>query len=258
MRVLVVALALLFAITVTAEAGTPRPAKGRKAKRVAAETRSRPETRSGAKPVAKPAPVVDRRQSIGSPSSGRLLHATRLRLSDGVYIRRPERAFGTRTTVELIRRAVNDTLEELPRIHTLAIGDLSSRDGGWISEHRSHQSGRDVDVGLFYLHKPSGYPASFVTATEDNLDPAATFTLLSNLLATTDEDGGVQVIFLDYDVQGLIYNWAVEHGISKRRLARIFEYPHGRGGGGLVRHIPYHDNHMHVRFRCAATDRNCG
>src|SRR6185295_10202758 len=102
MRVLVVALALLLVTTVAADARSPRPGKGKSARRTTSDTR------------AKPAREVDRRQSIGSPSSGRLIHASRLRLGEGVHIRRPERAFGTRTTVELIRRAVNDTLEELP------------------------------------------------------------------------------------------------------------------------------------------------
>jgi Penicillin-insensitive murein endopeptidase len=197
-------------------------------------------------------------QSIGAPWAGRLQHPTLLPPGDGYVIRRPQRAFGTETTVELIERAVGETLDAFPDEHVLAIGDISAESGGLITQHRSHQSGRDVDVGLFYNEQPADYPANFVHASEDNLDCAATFKLLESFLATTDEDGGVLMIFLDFNVQGILYAWAQDHGVSERRLARIFQYPHGRGSSeGLVRHEPNHDNHMHVRFKCPAEDTAC-
>ena len=102
------------------------------------------------------------------------------------------------------------------------------------------------------------YPASFIHADEDNLDCAATFKLLESFLATADDDGGVQMVFLDFDVQGILYDWALDHGVSERRLERIFQYPHGRDSAeGIVRHEPNHDNHMHVRFKCPAEDTGC-
>jgi murein endopeptidase len=197
-------------------------------------------------------------QSVGAPWAGRLQHATQLPPGDGYYIRRPYRAYGTETTIELTRRAIAETLDGYPDEHVLAIGDISAPSGGTITEHRSHQSGRDIDVGLYYLDKPAAYPASFVHADADNLDCAATFKLLESFLATAEDDGGVQMIFLDFDVQGILYDWAREQGVSERRLERIFQYPHGRDSSlGLVRHEPNHDNHMHVRFQCPAEDPAC-
>jgi hypothetical protein len=197
-------------------------------------------------------------QSVGVPWAGRLQHASALPAGDGYFIRRPERAWGTQTTIELTERAISETLDAFPDEHILAIGDISAPSGGTITQHRSHQSGRDIDVGLFYREKPAGYPASFIHADEDNLDCAATFKLLESFLATADDDGGVQMIFLDFDVQGILYDWALDHGISERRLDRIFQYPHGHGSGdGIVRHEPNHDNHMHVRFKCPADDSGC-
>ena len=199
-----------------------------------------------------------RGQSVGAPWAGRLQHATQLPPGDGYYIRRPERAFGTETTVEFIERAIGDTLEAFPDAHVLAIGDISAESGGQITQHHSHQSGRDVDIGLIYKEQPAGYPASFVHADEDNLDCAATFKLLESFLGSANEDGGALMIFLDFEVQGILYRWAQEHGVSERRLERIFQYPHGRDSGeGLVRHEPNHDNHMHVRFQCPAEDSAC-
>jgi murein endopeptidase len=197
-------------------------------------------------------------QSVGAPWSGRLQHATALPPGEGYFIRRPGRAFGTQTTVELTERAIGETLDAFPDEHILAIGDISAPSGGLITQHRSHQSGRDIDVGLFYREKPAGYPADFIHADEVNLDCAATFKLLESFLATADDDGGVQMIFLDFDVQGILFDWALDHGISERRLERIFQYPHGRGSSeGIVRHEPNHDNHMHVRFKCPAEDTGC-
>jgi murein endopeptidase len=199
-----------------------------------------------------------RGQSVGAPWAGRLQHPTQLPPGDGYHIRRPARSFGTAATVELIERAIGDTLEAFPDEHVLAIGDISAQTGGAITEHRSHQSGRDADIGLFYKEQPDAYPSSFVRADDDNLDCAATFKLLESFLATTNEDGGVQMIFLDFDVQAILYAWAQDHGVSERRLERIFQVPHGRGSSeGLVRHEPNHDNHMHVRFQCPSDDTAC-
>jgi hypothetical protein len=197
-------------------------------------------------------------QSLGMPWDGRLQHPTQLLPGDGYYIRRPWRSYATMTTVELVERAIGETLEAFPDEHVLAVGDLSAETGGQITEHRSHQSGRDVDIGLFYLEQPTGYPASFIHADEDNLDCAATFKLLESFLATVGDDGGVQMVFLDFDVQGILYHWARDNGVSERRLERIFQYPHGRGASeGIVRHEPNHDNHMHVRFSCSTHDGAC-
>ncbi|HEY0191817.1 MAG TPA: penicillin-insensitive murein endopeptidase [Kofleriaceae bacterium] len=197
-------------------------------------------------------------QSVGVPWSGRLQHASQLPSGDGYVIRHPSRAFGTETTVAMIERAVGETIEAFPDQHALAIGDISTESGGRISDHRSHQAGRDVDIGLFYSEQPQGYPESFVHATRDNLDCAATLKLIQSFYATRNDDGGVQMIFLDYDVQGILYNWAVDHGFSEDRLDRIFQYGHGRGGSdALVRHWPNHDNHIHVRFKCPDADSSC-
>ena len=224
-----------------------------------ADARPVKKKRVGITTPAKREPIAKTRdRSIGAPWSGRLQAPARLRGGDGYVIRRPLRAFGTRTTVELVKDAVNNTLEAFPKVHVLAIGDLSAESGGFISEHNSHQSGRDVDLGLFYKKKPAGYPKSFVRATKDNLDPAATWKLIWELSKTSTQDGGAQIIFLDYNVQGIVYRWAKEHDVSEKRLARVFQYPNGRSSAsGIVRHYPNHDNHLHVRFKCRDRDTSC-
>jgi hypothetical protein len=243
--------------------GTKRPARHATSKRPARHATPKRQVAvdspaKSSEPAASRERARKRDRSIGAPWSGHLQAPARLPRGDGYVIRRPWRAFGTRTTVDLVHEAVTNTLEAFPKTHVLAIGDLSAETGGHITEHRSHQSGRDADLGLFYKHKPAHYPAEFAPATAKNLDCAATWKLLWEFARTANQDGGAQMIFLDYTVQGLIYRWAKHAGVSERRLDRVFQYPHGKhSGNGLVRHEPNHDNHMHVRFKCRDRDARC-
>ena len=229
-----------FVVVVVLSVGASRPAahaeNKRQAKRMAATT-------SASKPAVRP-----RDRSLGAPWEGKLLGPARLEGGEGYHLRRPWRTYATRTTVELVRRAIGDTREAFPKAHVLAIGDLSAEAGGRITEHASHQSGRDVDLGLFYKRQPQGYPAGFVRATAATLDVAATWSLISNLARTADEDGGVQLIFLDQRLQHVLYRWAEKRGLSAKRIKRVQR---------VLRHAPNHDDHLHVRFKCRARDTAC-
>ena len=198
-----------------------------------------------------------RGQSVGAPWSGRLREPAQLPEGEGYHIRRPARSYGTRTTVDFVAAVVGDVREQFPDSHVLAIGDLSAESGGAITEHHSHQSGRDADIGLIYNERPAGYPESFIAATEANLDPAATFAIVDGFAATATSDGGAQVIFLDFAVQGILVHWAEDHGVDEDKLARMFQYPHRGASSGFVRHEPNHANHMHVRFTCPRGDSAC-
>jgi murein endopeptidase len=198
-----------------------------------------------------------RGQSVGAPWQGELRDPARLPDGEGYHLRRPGRSFGTRAAVEVIAQVVAGMRTQFPDVHELAIGDLSAEHGGPVSEHHSHQSGRDADIGLIYKAKPDDYPASFVAATEANLDCAATYALVAEFAGTTHDDGGVQVIFLDFKVQGLLYRWAKDAGIDDDVLGRTLQYPRRGISAGLVRHEPNHSNHMHVRFKCPKGDSAC-
>ena len=197
-------------------------------------------------------------QSLGLPWRGHLQAASRLPAGEGYVLRRPHRTWGTETTVAHVREAIAELRRKFPTIHELAIGDLSAEHGGPISDHRSHQSGRDIDIGLVFLRKPAGYPDAFVVGTEATLHAAATWALISAFAETSELDGGATMIFLDYAVQAILYRWALAEGVDQELLGRIFQYPHGkRAAVGLVRHAPNHADHLHVRFRCGANEPGC-
>lgn len=226
-----------------------KASKGKKGKKVALAKRSRR--------YVMPRGPIDG-QSLGAPWAGALHDAAMLEPGEGYFIRRPWRSYGTSTMVGILERIVIDVADRFYDTHAIAIGDLSAEVGGRISDHSSHQSGRDVDVGLIFKTKPAGYPESFVVGNADNLDLEATFVLVEEFAKTAGDNGGVQVIFLDFKVQGLLYNWALENGENAEYLAKLFQFPHGRGQcAGLVRHEPNHADHLHVRFQCPAGDSLC-
>ena len=198
-------------------------------------------------------------QSVGACWRGRLQNPVQLRDGEGWYLRRPWRAYGATNTIELVERVLVDmTQRGFTEVHDIAIGDISAPHGGRISEHSSHQSGRDIDVGLIFTKKPAAYPASFVVGNADNLDLEATFVLVEEFARTNQDAEGVHMIFLDFDVQSLLYHWGLENGEDPDYLAKLFQYPHGRSTSmGIVRHEPYHGDHLHVRFRCPANDSAC-
>ncbi|MCA9675846.1 MAG: penicillin-insensitive murein endopeptidase [Kofleriaceae bacterium] len=195
-------------------------------------------------------------QSIGRPWDGHLENPDKLPKGKGYFIRRPARAYGTAHMIRHIQKAIAAVRKRFPRVHTLAIGDLSDKDGGQISDHHSHRTGRDVDIGFYFKKKPSGYPDSFVSYTDAELDLPATWALLYAFARTADSPNGVQAIFLDYKVQKKLYDWAKDHGVPVKYLDSIFQYP-DRDGGGLIKHEPSHDNHLHVRFKCPEKDKRC-
>ena len=197
-------------------------------------------------------------QSRGRPTHGWLHDPARLPQNNHYYRRRTERTYATAHLIDHVLNAITETTDAHPKLHRLAIGDLSDKDGGPLSGHHSHQSGRDIDIGLYYTRKPAGYPKDFVVATKDTLDADATWTLVENLIESHGKAGGVEKLFLDYEVQGWLYAAARRDGWSKGKLRDVFQYPDGKyAKHGIVRHEPKHADHIHARFGCAANDTSC-
>ena len=173
----------------------------------------------------------------------------KLPTGEGYQIRRPKRAFGAPHVVDHLQKAIQIVRALYPDVHTLAIGDISAEHGGKLANHLSHRTGLDVDVGFFFNTMPEGYPDKFVAANAD-LDLEATWALLTAFARTQHLDDGVQMIFLDYDIQARLHAWARKRGTPDDQLAAILQYPRGEESySGLVRHWPNHSDHMHVRFK---------
>ncbi len=190
-------------------------------------------------PPEPPAPVDD------THWSSMLAHAAKLETGAGYVVRHPQRAFGEKYVVDYLRHSIAEVRALYPDVPTLAIGDISAEHGGKISEHVSHQTGVDVDVGFYFKTTID----NFATA-DRSFDLEANWALLAAFARTAALGDGVKMIFLDYDIQRRLYDFAKQRGTPDRELEFMFQYPRGRDElSGLVRHWPGHDNHFHVRFK---------
>jgi LysM repeat protein len=156
----------------------------------------------------------------------------------GYHLRDESRSYTTPEVVGALLDAIEAVRAQFPDTCDLFIGDFSCQNGGSAIHHRSHQNGRDVDIGLYAKgNRPLN---SLVTMGEDNLDAAKTWCLIENLIASQR----VQYIFLDRRIQKILYEYAVTRGYDQAYLGRVF----GNVRGSLIQHIRNHYDHMHVRF----------
>lgn len=155
-------------------------------------------------------------------------------------------AWGTNETIRAIQTGIAAYKGRMPGGPKVHIGDISRRGGGPFKPHRSHQHGRDVDIG-YVLKGDDATEARFRGANEKNLDVARTWRLLMSFIETDD----VVYVFVDYKLQKLLYEYARDQrGASEEFLDEIFQYPRGRRRAhGIIRHWKGHVNHFHVRFR---------
>jgi LysM repeat protein/murein endopeptidase len=200
-----------------------------------------------------------RSKTVGSPQSGRLVDAEQLPAGPGYYRRRPGHAFGTNQTITALLEAIAAVRMAHRTIHDLAIGDISSKSGGRLRGHKSHQSGRDVDLGFYFRGQPAKGPQDFLSANSHELDYEANWSLIHALVGRDASDSRVEYIFVDYRVQKRLYEWAKKKKkASAAVLERIFQYPRGKYTlQGIIRHEPGHSDHYHVRFRCPRGNSSC-
>ena len=163
------------------------------------------------------------------------------------YIKRPHLAYGTAQSVKAIKAALSRYKQSKagkggPQVH---VGDISARGGGPLKGHKSHQKGIDVDIGLV-LKGGDANETRFRTGNADNLDIPRTWALIKAFVDTED----VRAVFLDYNLQKLLYEHARKQKVSESTLDVLFQYPRGKGRNfGIIRHWKGHKDHFHVRFR---------
>jgi penicillin-insensitive murein endopeptidase len=174
---------------------------------------------------------------VGRPNRGKLLNPVRLESGSGLEVMNDERNFTTPVTASSIRAAVAEVEREFPG-SVLRVGDLSSKRGGYIRPHRSHQAGVDADIGFYYRG-----PAKWYTkANASNLDRERTWALLKALV----RQGTVEYLFVDRSIQLLLREHALAIGESREFLDTLFQSPAKKDT--LVRHTWGHLTHFHVRF----------
>ena len=193
--------------------------------------------------------------SSGKCNHGRLRNGRLMPEGRGYYLRdlRPH-SWGVDVTIQSLMTAFDAYATAFPDGPAINVGDISKRRGGRFGPHKSHQSGRDVDIGfVHYLPKDEPLPQHFTRASKENLDVEKTWVFLEALIRT----GNVQIVFVDVSVQKLLRAYAADK-LTPEQLDAIFSWPHrASSANALLRHWPGHKNHFHVRFRCPDGQYGC-
>ena len=202
-------------------------------------------------------------RSIGSPTEGHLLGGSHL--EEAPYLRvvpvyaGGDIRWGLEPLVTMIDRAARQVRRQFPDAVT-SVGHLSREGGGDVEHHRSHESGRDADVG-FFIKSASGrqlLPTHFVQFRGDGtaaswpgayFDDAKNWALVSALV--TDPEAHVTHLFVAAPLRARLLAYAERMGVASNirvRAAEVLQQPHGA--------LP-HDDHFHVRIGCPAHMSGC-
>ena len=205
-----------------------------------------------------PTPLVPTLEgSVGYPYFGVQTDAQQLPSTGPGYVRfRPDTdiSWGRPRLIAAIADAAQHVSGQLPGGKPLLVGDLSAQFGGEIPRHRSHRSGRDVDL-LWYVTTPSGVPTynpgfvhvgpDLLAHTDDGyvrLDVPRQWALIRRLLTSPEME--VQWIFCSRPVEAILIDYARAREEDYELLWRA-ETVLLQPGDSLA-----HDDHIHVRIAC--------
>ena len=171
--------------------------------------------------------------SIGFADRGLIINAVQMPQDPAWIIERPDFSYAVQEAVDALAQVFRSVRRQFPDSAPARLNHISAKDGGYLRPHRSHQSGRDADIGLFY--KGDRFPPRGA-ARERLIDPARNWALLRALITETD----VQLILVDRSIQTVLHRFALSIGEDAAWLSQVF--------GQMVKHARSHRDHFHVRF----------
>jgi penicillin-insensitive murein endopeptidase len=198
--------------------------------------------------------------SVGWTSDGRTVDPARLPDAGEGYWTPPTwrlrgARYGSDELVDLIA-AVGRRVAAGDRRVRLGVADLSSARGGDVDHHASHESGRDVDLLLFYTDaagRPVQSDAMVVLSPEGvsasgalKLDVRRSWALIRALV--TAREAEVQRIFFAEPLIQLVLDHARAIGEPEAIVQRARDTLRQPSDSAP------HDDHMHVRIFCPTAD----
>jgi len=190
--------------------------------------------------------------SVGKASAGKLIDGEKMPEGPGYSYGNRRNVYGTNETITYMIRCIGEYRRKHPDGPMVVVGNMSRKGGGHLDPHKSHQSGRDVDIG--YIHKKKYQPVTSMIGTNyKNLDPRKTWDLMYCFLET----GAVDVMYVDTKVQKPLVEHLRERNFTDRYLKKIFQYPRKSRGDAVIQDYPGHHHHIHLRFKCPKGDKKC-
>lgn len=171
----------------------------------------------------------------------------------GFFIMRPHRKthFGTNELVTVLGIMGQYTKQEVPS-YVLPIGDLSKEDGGKIGNHKSHQTGLDVDVAYYFENKNLQKAfASAVVIDKPHLD-----WMLEKQWGLYKKLGKTQLvdrIFIHKTLKKALCQLAIKNGEISESDKKGETYEVLRR---LIADVD-HNTHFHLRLKCSKAQIRC-
>jgi penicillin-insensitive murein endopeptidase len=213
-------------------------------------------------PAARVTPARTASTSSGLPWDGRLQRGVRLCVN---AILRPVadcasrgNFYGTSELISLLERTARSVAAHWPDSQ-LSVGDLSAPNGGKLTGHHSHRSGRDADVA-FFMRDAQGRTSRFrrfVAFDGEGIalrarrtlhfDDARNWAVVSTMLR--DRQARVQYIFVAQPLRTRLL-------MQGRRQAETDDFL--RAAAAVMvepQQGEKHDDHFHVRIYCPRDDR---
>lgn len=192
--------------------------------------------------------------SIGYPNAGWQLRPIKLKAKKYLRIKKgsDKRVYGHPALVKMLYRNARD-MSRTFRGSVMLVGDISDEDGGPLSGHHSHQSGRDADVAFFALDA-KGKPVQldrFVAFKGDGkakdgsgytFDDQRNWLLVQNWIK--DHRAGLSHIFVSRPLRKRLLAYAGKHGEHKKYVKQamvLMKEP---------KNADAHDDHFHLRISC--------
>lgn len=192
--------------------------------------------------------------SIGHPNAGSQVRAKKLKASPHIAIltKSKPNVHGHPALVLMLQRSAKQIAKQF-RGSKLAVGDLSAPQGGALSGHHSHQSGRDADIA-FYARDKSGrmvVPTAYVAFGADGkakdgsglvFDDERNWALVEAW--TQDDRAGLAYVFVSRPLKARLLAFGSripKNAKTVERARALFVQPD---------HAEPHDDHFHVRIRC--------
>ncbi len=202
----------------------------------------------------------DTSQAVGFYAKGSIISAVYLPFESPAHLkifRLRHRSWGTKTLINTIVTAAASFRKQFPFGDRVQIGDMSSRDGGPLARHSSHQNGLDADVAYLQMnfvernpdvYGNAGFAESFVVGGKvtTNFDIKRNWYLLKEVVLQKN----VGRIFVDPKIKqtfcelNKVIDPKADLVIRTAVLRRLRPYPN-------------HADHFHMRIDCPLRDGRC-